>query len=209
MSRPGIIAREQQKSAKATPIARRVFHLTAGCIFPVSAYIFHQSELVMAAIILFAVVMIVEALRLLVPSSNRPFMRSVEVLLKVDEVSRPTGATYVVVGTLVAVLLFDIRVAALALLFLAFGDPAAALVGRRFGRTKIWSKSLEGTLAFFITSVVVGAVVVAVGGFDPLWVMPIGAAVAAIVELFPLSVDDNLTIPIVSGGAMTLLLLVF
>ncbi len=86
VSRPGIIAREQQKSAKATPIARRVFHLTAGCIFPVSAYIFHQSELVMAAIILFAVVMIVEALRLLVPSSNRPFMRSVEVLLKVDEV---------------------------------------------------------------------------------------------------------------------------
>jgi dolichol kinase len=204
-----VIARERQKSAAPTPIARRVFHLTAGCVFPVSAFIFHQRELVMAAIITFMVFMIVEAVRLLFPSIIRPVMRWVGVLLKVDEVSRPTGATYVVVGTLVAFLLFDIRVAALALLFLAFGDPAAALVGRRFGRIKIWTKSLEGSLAFFITSMVVGAVVVAAGGFAPLWIMPIGAAVAALVELAPLPVDDNLTVPTVSGGAMTLLLFAF
>ena len=32
----------------------------------------------------------------------------------------------------------------------------------------------------------------------------VGAALAAVVELVPLRIDDNITVPIVSGVAMTL-----
>ena len=35
------------------------------------------------------------------------------------------------------------------------------------------------------------------------WGLVAGAGVAALVELAPAALDDNLTIPLISGGAMT------
>ena len=40
------------------------------------------------------------------------------------------------------------------------------------------------------------------------WALGVGAAVAALMELLPLRIDDNLTVPLISGAAITLLLVV-
>jgi dolichol kinase len=97
-------------------------------------------------------------------------------------------------------------------LVLAFGDPAAAWIGRSFGRVKLrGKKSLEGSLGF----VAVGALVVAgyLLVFHPeiaLWRRLLAAGLSsvlgAVAELFSERVDDNLTVPIVGTLAAALLL---
>ena len=68
---------------------------------------------------------------------NRLFLRWLAPLLKHDEDHKITGASYMLAAALIAFLIFDRQVAVLALLFLALGDPAAALVGSRIPGPRI------------------------------------------------------------------------
>ncbi|MFQ5607577.1 MAG: diacylglycerol/polyprenol kinase family protein [Candidatus Zixiibacteriota bacterium] len=115
-----------------------------------------------------------------------------------------TGAFYILWGFCLTILLFDRNVAILAMSFIVIGDTFAALIGRRFGRTRFRGKSLEGSLACLA-----GTALVAFGGnviLDfPLWLGLAGALVATIVEAIPDFVDDNLSAPLISGLVMTLL----
>ena len=137
---------------------------------------------------------------------NRQFLRWLAPLLKGDEGHRITGATWMVIGALVAFLLFDAKVAVVALLFLSLGDPAAALVGRRAPGPRLFGKSPGGTAAFLAVALAVVAVLVGSGVVPYHWGLLVGAAVAALVELVPLPPDDNLTVPLVSGAAMNFLI---
>ncbi len=87
---------------------------------------------------------------------------------------------------------------------LGFGDPAAALIGRRFGRVKLVNgRSLEGSIAFVVFGAAVAAPLAVVAhGFG--WPAAIGVAlgastVGAVAELFSRRVDDNLTIPLAAA----------
>jgi len=56
---------------------------------------------------------------------------------------------------LVTILLFRKEVAVCALLVLAISDPLSSLVGRRLGRHPLFGKSIEGTLAFLGSSLII------------------------------------------------------
>ncbi len=94
----------------------------------------------------------------------------------------------------------------LGLLVLALGDPAAAVIGKRWGRTRLVSgKSLEGSLAFVVVAGLAGVLYLA--GWHPelgaaaRWAIAGAAAVAgAVVELLSGRLDDNLTIPLAAAG---------
>ena len=136
------------------------------------------------------------------PRLNAWFISNTAVLLKESESSRVLGSTYMAVASLLVFLFFDKELAILALMYIAVGDPLAGVVGKRYGRVKIDSKSVEGTLAFAVGAGVVGCALIA-GGLDvPYWVALGGAGVGALVELLPIPVDDNLTVPAVSGAVM-------
>ena len=111
------------------------------------------------------------------------------------EEKKVTGATYYAVASFMVILLFSKEVAISSLLFLTFGDSVAALVGTRYGRHKIFQKSLEGSTACFLVCSLVGYVLLG-------WVGVVGAFAATIIELLPIPLDDNLRIPLVSGGLM-------
>jgi dolichol kinase len=116
------------------------------------------------------------------------------------EQKRVTGATYYAVASFLVILLFSERVAISSLLFLTLGDSAAALVGTRYGRHKIFQKSVEGSTACFLVCSLVGFFMLG-------WIGVVGALAATIIELLPIPVDDNLRIPLVSGGLMQVVLL--
>ena len=88
--------------------------------------------------------------------------------------------------------------AATAIAHLVFGDAAAALVGQRWGRHRLGRKSLEGSLACLIACVLVG------------WILlperPVAflasALVATVIEVLPLPVDDNWSVPLASGAIL-------
>ena len=155
-----------------------------------------------------------EAARRLSPRTNRLFVAAFGRMMRpAEERGRVTGATYLACASAAALFAFSPTVAALALLFHAWGDPAAAIVGSRFGRVRLphlgpgrpQSKTLEGSLAFFAVALVVSAVLRTSGAFDVFWPAAVGALAAAAVELLRLPVDDNVTVPLVSGGLMAVL----
>jgi dolichol kinase len=115
-----------------------------------------------------------------------------------------TGAAYILTTVCLVVALFDKPVAIAALAFIMTGDSAAALIGRKFGKHKYGRKSLEGSFAFLVTAIITAYFIPDL----PITIGLIGAAVATITEAFSLTIDDNLTVPLVSGLVMHLLLFI-
>jgi dolichol kinase len=118
------------------------------------------------------------------------------------------SGTYFATG-LAVVSFLPAPAAAAAIGVLGFGDPAAGAVGRRWGRTRLaQGRSLEGSLAF------VGMGTLAAGGALSLgwpeaphrWALALAAGcVGALVEVGLRKLDDNLTVPLASGLAATVL----
>ena len=191
-----------KRGETAVKVERRAFHLVTGSIFPLMAIVLPLWLVVALAAVGVGASITLEVSRHKSESLNRWFIDHFSMLLKKSESSRWLGSTYLLMATLAAFLLFDKYVAILALLFLSVGDPLAALVGERYGRTRIRQKSVEGALAFLVSSALVGGLFVA-GGVDlSLSLVLLGAACAALVELLPIPLDDNLTVPLISGSVM-------
>lgn len=89
-----------------------------------------------------------------------------------------------------------------ALCVLGVGDPAAAIIGRRFGRTPIvHGRTLEGTLAFVIAGGLAALGYVSLVHPETPLAFSIlasfgGALTGAIAELVSRRIDDNLSIPL-------------
>jgi dolichol kinase len=93
---------------------------------------------------------------------------------------------------------------------LAFADPAAALVGRRWGQRRLrfgGNRTLEGTLAFFVVAAIgVGVIAAGSGGGSYPWRLGVGCGVAgALAEALTPPTWDNLTVPLVVTAGYQLL----
>jgi dolichol kinase len=123
------------------------------------------------------------------------------------EANRINSATWYTTAVLVLAVAARVETGAAALMVLGLGDPAAALVGRRFGRTRLANgRSLEGSLAFAGAGFVGALWALSVFHPGPPDVLVARAAVAAvagaIAELFVRGVDDNLAVPVVASVAL-------
>ncbi|PID38717.1 MAG: hypothetical protein CSA65_02610 [Proteobacteria bacterium] len=98
----------------------------------------------------------------------------------------------------------------LALLVLAFGDPAASFIGARWGKVRLVNdKSLLGSAVFFATASIASLVylALAVAPMGPLRMIAIATSVSAVgtvVELFSDRLDDNFTIPVTCAATAML-----
>lgn len=118
-----------------------------------------------------------------------------------------TGASYIISTDVLVILLFAKPVAICAMAFIALGDSAAAVVGRRWGFHKYGNKSVEGSLGFFAAAASAGiAFHFLYPDQLPLLVGIGGAFVATIVEGMSVRSDDNMTVPTISGLFMQILL---
>ena len=180
---------------------RRLFHVLAGSSIPVGV-LFLPTGLVEWLLIAASLTTVsTEVLRGLMPGVNEAVVRYVP-FFKASERRQVTGATYMALSATFLFFVFDKEIVVLALLFLAVGDPLAALVGVRDHRARLFGKSLAGTGAFAAAALGVG-VIVSVHPDVPLawWIAP-GAAAAAAAEFVPLPVDDNVTVPIAAAAVM-------
>lgn len=126
-------------------------------------------------------------------------------IMRKKESDRVNGSTYYLLGCFFTMVLFNPTIAIVALLFLDLGDLAAAMVGISFGRTKIYhGKSLEGCIACFVVCVVIGLSVFSHNIRLYEYITVFGALAATLTELFLDQINDNLTIPLISGLVMTL-----
>ena len=182
-----------------------------GLLIPICYYFFREEDKFIAVTILFALTAIyfaIELLRLTNKQAQNYFLTHFSSFLRTHEKQHITGTAYYLLSAFLSVLFFEKELAIACLSFLVLGDMLAALVGKKFGHTKILAnKSLEGSLSCFAACLVIGLFVA--------WLFPahltpqvvvIGALTATIVELLSLWIDDNLTIPLISGLVMEVLI---
>ena len=76
---------------------------------------------------------------------------------------------------------------------MSYSDTAAAIIGKKYGKTKIFNKTLEGSFAFLLTSFIIA---LAMYPQIDLKVSLVAIIVATIVEMLPLNIDDNFSVPV-------------
>jgi dolichol kinase len=110
------------------------------------------------------------------------------------------GSSYFIFGAVASIILFPKPVAIASIYILIICDAAAGIVGSGWGSIRIFGKSLEGSLAFFVAGMIVIAFTM---GDNLLW-GTLAVVGGALVELIPTGLDDNFTIPLVAGAIMAI-----
>ena len=188
-------------------IGRKIYHVLGGLIL-VAAYVkLGRGTGLVAILLLLVSATAIDYSRVKIPSFNAFFYSHFSRFIRESERNKLTGTPPYLLGILLTLAIYDVPVAAYAVAFLACGDVSATTVGERYGTIKISGcKSLQGTVAFVAAAVLAGMLINSLLYPISLPVILAGALCAAVVEILPLRIDDNLTIPVVSGGLMSLLL---
>lgn len=145
---------------------------------------------------------------------NTFFVHYFKPIMRQHEVNNLAGTTYLFIGVMILILFFSPLVISLSLLFLAFADPFASYFGIRFGKDKIYgNKTIQGFMAAFLICASLTVVYLYLYDFSLDRVILVGllaGVLGALAELIPIAkLDDNLTIPIVSGLGLTGLFYLF
>ena len=183
---------------------RHVMHIIVGSSIPIGVLLM-PLELAKWLLIVFSVVAVgLEVGRASLPAIN-------DLLIKVLPFFKPherfeiTGATYYWLSATFVVFAFREEIAVLSLIFLSFGDPFATVIGSRDHRARIFGKSVAGTAAFAAVAVIAGALASLHPEIPLAWWLVPGAIAAAVAELLPSPLDDNVTVPLAAAITMTLL----
>ena len=191
-------------------LVRKLIHLCSLSI-PIIYYFIPQSTAIIILSLLTILAVVLDVSRHFFPAVGKLFYMIFGFLLRKHEKDgrkkNLNGATYVFISALLGVIIFPKVLFLTAFPILIISDSTAALIGRKFGKHKLFAKSLEGTLAFFISaSIVVLFTPKLNGSITEYFIGILAAAIGAIVENISFGyADDNLSIPIAVGFSMWLL----
>lgn len=127
-------------------------------------------------------------------------------ILRQHENTSLTGASYVILATLICYFLFSKDIFILSMLTLGWADSAAALIGRKFGNSE--SKSLIGSCAFLLTCYILILSYAYFFNLQKLIIAGlISGLVATITERYSIKIglDDNLSVPVSFALSMQIL----
>jgi len=182
---------------------RKIIHIF-NLVIPFTYLFFLESRFqvlrILVPLTLFAIVL--EYLRVRSAVIKKIFNNFLKSMLRVHEMDgKYTGATWVFIGSTLTIAIFPKEIAIISLVYMSLGDTIAGLVGRKFGKTKFYNKSIEGSLAGLIVCLLSGYLV---NLTLPLVVVFSGAFAAMFIELLPMPIDDNLSVPLFAGTIMVI-----
>jgi len=180
---------------------RRLFHLANGVLVAVLLSLPIATRGRAVALLGAAVValLVLDVVRLRHARANEMFFRAFIHLASPREARGIASSTWYAVALLVVVALFPRPAAVSGVLVLAVSDPAASWVGRRWGRRRFLGGTLEGSLVFLATCLLILAL------RHPLPVACAAALLATLAERVSWPVDDNVAVPVTTAAALTLL----
>ena len=181
--------------------ARKAIHLS-NAIIPLVYYHIIDEKIDMLIILAFLLIMcfMVELFRKKNDSLSIIFSNWFDFMMRDEEKKgNITGATWVFVGALFTILLIPDPFNILSLLFLSFGDTFAAIVGMKYPYFKLGGKTVSGSIAGFIACVLIGFIIDLPISNE---VIILGAFMAMFIEIMPLPINDNVSMPLISGLTM-------
>ncbi len=195
-------------------LARRIWHF-CGVMFIFALYqIVPESQRAWTTVSICSTIILIDVSRLYIPAMGRAMFALFRPFMRESERKGFATLTSMMVGLMIIILIFPPVVVALALLFLAVGDPVASYFGIRFGKDKlIGEKSVQGTLAAFTACFVLSLIYFYTMNLmqERLFIVCLLAAlIGAFSELVPIfKLDDNFVFPVVSSVLLTGLFYLF
>ena len=179
-------------------IRRKLVHLISLSI-PIGYALTSRATALSVLIPLSLAFLLVDVLRHVHPGTASLFRRYFfGIVLREKEENTLMGSTYFLLSSTLVILLFPRTIAIVSLLILVISDTCAAWVGKTVGRVHLLGKTLEGSLAFLVSGLLIVSVYPGLNRFAG----GLGVLGATLVELLPIRVDDNFSIPLVAGGIM-------
>ncbi len=202
---------------RPTNYGRNAFHIASGLgTLSMVQFVLNPTGLILVGCGFALFCWLMEALRVRYDGVTRFFMIFMGKIAHPHEHHRVNSSTWYATAMGVLALSTTPIAISVGVIVLALADPAAAMVGRRFGRVSLRSgRTLEGSLAFFVVGALAAAAVLVVF-YPTLGLMTVllssltASLFGALTELYSGRLDDNFTIPLGSalGAALIFSLMV-
>lgn len=197
-------------------LARKTWHCGMG-VFMALVYGLGTPKLICVFLLVSALsfFLTAEYARLKFPKLNAFAIRAMGPIMRKNEVNRVSGTPFYVGSVLLSVLIFPKPIAILSILFLAIGDPISSIFGITWGDKGMRfsnGKSLIGTAAGMGICCIISFIYLALTGVPPLssfFIALAGGLAGGGAEMIPLDIDDNFSIPLVSGLALWVAFVIF
>ncbi|MDF2965679.1 MAG: hypothetical protein K0Q51_1067 [Rickettsiaceae bacterium] len=189
---------------------RKIFH-SIGLIFPLIYYFASKLPMVTTLFIITIIVVYIDNLR----HTNIQLQTKIEKLFNI--IMRPeersgtrnlSGISYLLSGLFLSGLLFSKSIAIIAWSVLIVSDSFAAITGKAIGKPYLGNKSIEGSIAFFTTAVMLSLTLVGILGQPATFsAIVISALITTYIELYSekIGINDNFIIPISFGLSFTVI----
>lgn len=192
---------------KDLQLGRRLAHCANGvAVATAYALFFSHTQVVHVFGVIACLVYVLDRVRLHYPELVQRIPALNQALFRAEEQVKESAMTPYAIAVLLTILTFPKVIALIAIYTLAISDPLSAVVGITWGRRHVVpNKSVEGSAAFLVATAAIAAVTLATAtpatpGAIAGAALLIGVA-GAVLEMLPLRIDDNLTIPLLVGFA--------
>ena len=145
------------------------------------------------------------------PRLNQALLRLMGRLAHPHEAWRVNSATWYATACVILASMWNAPVATVGIMVLGFADPAAAIIGRRYGKIELINgRTLEGSATF----IAVGTLTTwpwlvfawDLHGLTAFAMALAGATLGGLAELFSRRIDDNFSVPLAAAvGALAVL----
>ncbi|HIC15583.1 MAG TPA: hypothetical protein EYO83_10620 [Gemmatimonadetes bacterium] len=181
--------------------ARRILHAMTGTLIFLAITLLELSKSFTVAALLgvFFVLLASDLIRLRVPRFNVLFFRFFKVLVSPRESDHVASSTWYILGGLIAIAVFRLPAALSGILVLAWADPTASYLGRRWGKRPFLGGTLEGSTAFLAVATLILLL------RHPPAVAIASACLMTLAERVAWPFDDNLMLAPACAGTLTLL----
>lgn len=183
-------------------IAREIIHVS-GFLVPFMCMYLLNLQLVSLLILSVTLLYIVSELARLRGTNLPPFTMITQRAAIEPEIHEfVTVPIFFALGIILSLILFPVPENYAAIAVLTLGDSSATLFGKKFGRTTFpfnKGKKVEGSVFGFLPAFI-GALIFV----NPMKAL-VGAFLGMLIEALPSPINDNLTVPIGSGLAMTII----
>ena len=201
-------------------LARKFVHLLSLFIllvYFIASDVFNKKIALVILVLILIIFLEFEYLRIEIGGKIPLLNRIWKYVRRKKEKNKLGGDVFFLLGAILVLSIFDVRVAIAAILMTTFGDMSAALIGQKFGKHPFFLKerTWEGTSSELFVDLLIGAFVFFWGNLSlfyslELWIVVFVMAITAtFVETIVYKMDDNLLIPIFSGFAGQIVLFLF
>ncbi|MCK5032817.1 MAG: hypothetical protein KAS18_04260 [Calditrichia bacterium] len=172
---------------------RKSIHIACS-VLPLSYLFFFSREqiIILSGFITIGFV-VVDLLRMQSTKIQQYFIFIFKPLLRENEKdNKLTGATFLFVSLTIIFIFFNKNTAIPAALILTIADSFAAIFGKKLGRKRFLSKTVTGSITFFLIGNVIFIILLPEFGLLNILIVTI----LTVIEALAIPVSDNLTLPI-------------